>query len=112
VSDGEVNLALDRKPYTSLLYGNGVGYQGAIRSIFEPHTRKNLTSFDTGIGSLIRTLLVKCRLIKQRNTRKSTSAFLQCPISKYIIRRSVPQELENAGDAVTSHEKTFLDKID
>ena len=48
MEEGKVKLALDRKPYTSLLYGNGVGFQGALRSIFEPHTRKNLTSKDTG----------------------------------------------------------------
>ena len=49
VSEGNVLYGLDRKPFTTLLYGNGEGYQGPDTTEIEPHTRQNLTSINTGI---------------------------------------------------------------
>lgn len=54
VSGGELVLGSDGLPFTSLLYGNGGGYQGDSG---EPHSRQNLTSVDTGEFVFVRWLI-------------------------------------------------------
>ena len=67
VSEGEIQHGLDGKPYTSLLYGNGNGFQGNGVDGTEPHTRQNLTSVDTGNTSIftfqVRQKLFCCNII-------------------------------------------------
>ncbi|CAK8698630.1 unnamed protein product [Clavelina lepadiformis] len=47
--NGEVQLAHDGKPYTSVSYGNGEGYQGTgTYDEMGPHHRENLTGVATG----------------------------------------------------------------
>ena len=47
VSGGETLVGLDGKPFTSLLYGNGKGYQGPGTEEDEPHSRQDLRSVNT-----------------------------------------------------------------
>ncbi|XP_076806754.1 alkaline phosphatase-like [Clavelina lepadiformis] len=46
-SNGNSYKALDAKPYTTLNYANGQGYQGPSSTEIEPHSRQNLTGIDT-----------------------------------------------------------------
>ena len=48
VNQGETELGLDNKPFTSLLYGNGPGFQGVDTTLLESHSRQNLTNVNTG----------------------------------------------------------------
>lgn len=89
-SNSNPEMALDGKPYTTIAYGNGPGFQGSNNYSESCQVRKNLTETDTGEAKTQIMKVIKCKLWINRaeNTRTFLALYLQiCWTSKdYFIR--------------------------